>query len=77
MASKNFGWHKGWQALPNGRRRHISGLEFEHDDDLGWLTCDDTLDEFQAYQLAQGTALHDIQARLMRLVWECSEWRND
>ena len=75
MTSKSFGWHKSWQALQNGRRRHLSGLEFEHDEDLGWSTCEDTMDEFQAYEVARGVPLHDIQNRLMRLARECAEWR--
>jgi hypothetical protein len=77
MTCKNFGWHKSWQTLPNGRRRHISGLEFEYDEDLGWSTCDDTLEEFHAYEVAQGMPLHDIQSRLLRLVRECAEWRDE
>ena len=75
MTSKNFCWHKNWQTLPNARRRHISGLEFEYDDDLGWATCDDTLEEFQAYEAARGVPLHDIQNRMIRLARECAEWR--
>lgn len=77
MTSKNFGWHKNWLALPNGRRLHLSGLEFEYDAGLGWSTCDDTLAEFQAYEVARGVPLHDMQSRLLRLVRECAEWRDE
>lgn len=75
MTSKNFGWHKSWKTLPNGRRRHLSGLEFEYDDVLGWSTCDETLEEFQTYERARGVPLHDLQSRLLRLARECGEWR--
>ena len=28
MSGKHKNWQKGWTRLPNGRLRHISGVEF-------------------------------------------------
>lgn len=74
MTNKNFNWHKAWERLPSGRLRHISGLEFEHNDDLGWSTCDNTLAEFQRYEQARGVPLHDLVSRLQRLAREAADW---
>lgn len=76
MGNKNKNWHKAWASLPNGRRRHVSGLEFEFDDVLGWMTCDDTLSAFQAYTLARGVPLHDFEAHIRRLCKEAAMWRD-
>ena len=75
MTGKNFNWHKAWCRLQSGRLRHVSGVEFEFDDVLGWNTCDDTLAEFYKFEIARGVPLHDLVARLQRLAREASEWR--
>lgn len=74
MTNKHFGWHKAWQRTESGRLWHESGLQLEFDEVLGWHTCDETLDAFQAFEQARGVPLHDIQSRLMRLVREACEW---
>lgn len=68
-------WHLEWQTVGD-RRVHSSGLAFEYDEDLGWSTCDDTIDAFTAHERARGVPLHDIQSRLIRLAKECSMWRD-
>lgn len=76
MVSK-YQWHKAWTRLSDGRLRHESGLEFEHDDVLGWHTCKNTLDVFQTAELTRGVPLHDIVHRLMRLAKEAGMWSSD
>ena len=73
MTSKHYGWQAQWQRLPDGRLRHSSGLELEHDDILGWSTVDESLEAFHAAELERGVPLHDITARLQRLCREASE----
>lgn len=67
-------WHKEWRVVGE-RRCHSSGLEFEYDEALGWMTCDDSIDAFTAHESARGVPLHDLQNRLIRLAKECSMWR--
>ncbi|MGL4576347.1 MAG: hypothetical protein ACRCV9_16305 [Burkholderiaceae bacterium] len=74
MTSKNYNWHKAWERLPSGRLRHVSGLEFEFSDELGWSTCDDTLVEFQAFEQARGVPMHDLLERGLRLAREAHDW---
>ena len=74
MTGKHHNWHKAWSRTGSGRLRHISGLEFEHDAVLGWSTCDDTLAEYQAHELARGVPLHDLVERGRRLLREAQEW---
>lgn len=73
MTGKHYAWHKAWQALPDGRLRHTSGIEFtvERGD---WFTdirvTPDTLAAFQAHEAARGVPIHDMTARLMLLARE-------
>jgi hypothetical protein len=70
-------WPKGWTRLPNGRLRHISGVEFTVEPGEGFTdinAADDTLAEFQAYELARGVPVHDLAQRLMRLAREAGDW---
>lgn len=76
MTNNNFGWHKSWQRLPSGRLRHVSGLEFEFDDALGVVTCDDTLAEFSKYEAARGVPLFQHAERIMRLTNEAARWHD-
>lgn len=76
MTNKHYNWHKHWHQV-GGRRVHDSGLAFEYDDVLGWCTCDDTIEAWQAFEQARGVPLHDLDARARRLARECAEWRND
>lgn len=77
MSGKHKNWHKGWTRLPNGRLRHISGVEFTVEPGEGFNdinAADDTLAEFQAYELARGVPVHDLAQRLMRLAREAGDW---
>jgi len=68
---------KAWTRLPSGRLRHICGLEFELVEGDGYTdveTCDDTLAEFQKYELARGVPVHDLAERLQRLCREAAYW---
>jgi hypothetical protein len=77
MSGKHKNWHKGWTRLPNGRLRHISGVEFTVEPGEGFIDIDaapDTLAEYQRYELARGVPAHDLAQRLMRLAREAGEW---
>lgn len=77
MSGKHKNWHKGWTRLSSGRLRHISGVEFTVESGEGFTdinAADDTLAEFQAYELARGVPVHDLAQRLMRLAREAGEW---
>jgi hypothetical protein len=73
MTGKNYNWHKAW-SHKGDRLVHMSGVAFKYSDALGWRMCDDTLTEFQNYELGRGVPLHDLAARLMRLTKEADEW---
>jgi hypothetical protein len=53
---------------------HDSGLAVEYDEDLGWSATDDTTEAWCAFEQARGVPLHDLQARLGRLLREAAEW---
>ena len=77
MSGKHRNWHRAWSRLPNGRLRHISGAEFipvRWDGYTDIKVAPETLNEFQAHELARGVPLHDIAQRLMRLAREAGEW---
>lgn len=77
MSGKHKNWHKGWSRLSNGRLRHISGVEFTVERGNGFTdinAAEDTLAEFQHYELARGVPVHDLAQRLMRLAREAGEW---
>ena len=77
MTGKHYAWHKAWQRLPNGRLRHISGAEFTVERGEGFTdikAAPETLDQYQAHELARGVPLHDLAQRLMRLAREANEW---
>lgn len=74
---KHKNWHRAWSRLPNGLLRHISGVEIEITDGDGCtdsVVAQDSLDEFQRYELARGVPLHDLTQRLQRLCREALEW---
>ena len=77
MTNKNFNWHKAWRLLPNGRLRHVSGLEFTVERGDGYTdinAADDTLQEYQRYELHRGVAPHQFIERLQRLNKEAALW---
>lgn len=73
MPSKRYKWQAQWQRLPNGNLKHSSGLIVEYDEVLGWQTEDASLAIFQASEKARGVPLHDLAARLQRLLREAAE----
>ncbi len=77
MTGKHLNWHRAWSRLPNGRLRHISGAEFILERGEGYTdirAAPETLDEFQAYELARGVPAHDLARRLIRLGREAGDW---
>lgn len=76
MTGKHHNWHKAWRK-DGARLVHDSGLAVEYDEELGWCSTDDTSEAWSAFELARGVPLHDLQARMQRLLREASEWRAD
>ena len=77
MPGKHKNWHRAWSRLPNGRLRHISGAEFiltRGDAFTDVKAAPETLDEYQAFELARGVPPHDLAQRLMRLGREAADW---
>ena len=77
MGGRHKNWHRAWSRLPNGRLRHISGAEFILTPGDGFTDVNvapETLDEYQAFELARGVPLHDLVQRLQRLAREANEW---
>lgn len=77
MGGKHKNWHRAWTRLPSGRLRHISGAEFVVAHGEGFTDVNaapETLEEYQAYELARGVPVHDLAQRLMRLAKEAGEW---
>lgn len=73
MTGRRYAWHKAWQRLPDGRLRHVSGVEFTVERGDGFTdirVTPDTLAAFQAHEAARGVPIHDMTARLMRLARE-------
>ena len=73
MTGKHRNWHKAWRR-EGARLVHESGLAVEFDDDLGWFSTDDTTEAWSTWEMARGVPLHDLQARLQRLIREAAEW---
>lgn len=73
MTNKKFNWHKHWHKAGE-RRVHDSGLAFEYSEALGWNTCENTMEAWQAFEMARGVPFHDLLARCQRLARECAEW---
>lgn len=77
MTGKHHNWHRAWSRLPNGRLRHVSGAEFVLIPGEGFTdvkAAPETLEAYQAHELARGVPLHDLAKRLMRLAREAHEW---
>lgn len=78
MTSKNFNWHKNWHR-EGARLIHISGLAFEVTKGDGYtdiIATGDTLEAWQAFELARGVPLHDLAERAKRLNREAAEWHS-
>jgi hypothetical protein len=75
MSSKHYNWHRAWMR-DGDRLVHESGLAVEHDDEFGWSATDDTTEVWSRFELARGVPLHDLQARLGRLLREAAQWHD-
>lgn len=77
MTGKHRNWHKAWRRS-GGQLLHDSGLRLdvtEADDGATDIVTDDaSLQAWQAFEAARGVPLHDLQARLGRLLREAAEW---
>lgn len=73
MTGKHYNWHKAWRR-DGARLVHDSGLAVEYDEELGWMTDDDTTEAWAAWEQARGVPLHDLAARMQRLCREAAEW---
>lgn len=73
MSGKHKDWHKAWRR-DGVRLVHDSGLAVECDELLGWSTTEDTTEAWSAWEMARGVPLHDLQARMQRLIKEAIEW---
>lgn len=76
MTGKHFNWHKSWHR-EGARLIHSSGLAFEIIKGDGYtdiVAVNDTLEAWQAFELARGVPLHDLVERAKRLNREAAEW---
>lgn len=79
MTGKHYNWHKAW-TRKGSRVAHISGAEFIVSRGNGFTDIDvapETLEEYQAHEIARGVPLHDLQQRLMRLAREAAEFNSN
>lgn len=79
MTGKHHNWHRAWHRTEAGHLHHDSGLlvlvgEPDEDGGLDLVTDDASLQAWQAFEQARGVPLHDLQARLQRLLREAAEW---
>lgn len=79
MTGKHHNWHKAWTRTQAGHLHHTSGLlvlvgEQEEDGGVDLVTDDESLAAWQAFEQQRGVPLHDLQARLGRLLREAAEW---
>lgn len=78
MTGRNYHWHRAWTRLPDGRLQHESGAIFAVSRGDGYTDAQaapETLEAFQAFELARGVPLHDLVSRLQRLAREAEAWR--
>jgi len=75
VTGKHRNWHKAWRR-DGARLVHDSGLAVEYDNQLGWTTIGATTEAWSAWELARGVPMHDLHARLKRLLSEASKWRD-
>lgn len=80
MTSKHYGWHKSWRREAPDVLVHDSGLRVHvqeaEDGALDVETEDASLQAYQQAEMARGVPLHDLQARLQRLLREAAEWHD-
>lgn len=78
MTGKHYQWHKAWRREASGDLLHDSGLRVlvqpADDDAVDLVTDDASLVIFQARETSRGVPIHDLAARLQRLLREAAEW---
>ena len=77
MTGKHRNWHKAWSREASGHLVHSSGLRVlvSHDEGGTDLVTDDaSMEAWQAFEQARGVPLHDLVARVQRLLKEATEW---
>lgn len=77
VTGKHYRWHTAWRRDADGRLAHTSGLRVltaRSDGFTDYEVDPATLEVFQAAERARGVPLHDILARLKRLIKEAQEW---
>lgn len=75
MAGKRKNWHRDWLRLQNGRLRHVSGAEIIVGDGCATtIAAPETIGRCHAHELARGVPLHNLAARVQRLIREGAEW---
>lgn len=72
MTGKHYNCHNAWRRDGAGLLVHESGLRVRleelDDGSLDAVTDDASTEAWSAFELARGVPLHDLQARLLRLV---------
>lgn len=78
MTGKHHNWHKAWQRQADGSLLHDTGLRLlvrPADGGATDLEADgESLLLFQVREQARGVPMHDLQARLQRLLQEGARW---
>lgn len=77
MTGKHYQWHMAWRREPSGHLLHDSGLRVLVTRGPGYTDLQaspDTLEAWQAFEAARGVPLHDMLARLQRLIREAEQW---
>jgi len=76
MTGKRYNWHKAWR-WQDQRLVHDSGIQFIATRCDGYTDINaapDTLEAFQAFEMARGVPLHDLAARLQRITKEAAKF---
>lgn len=77
MTGKHHNWHKAWRRESSGHLLHDSGLRVLVKPGHGFTdlkASPETLEAYQAFEAARGVPLHDMLARLKRLLKEAEAW---
>lgn len=78
MTGKHRNWHQAWRRDDAGHLVHGTGLRLlvqpAEDGAVDLIAEGESLLMFQAREQARGVPLHDLQARLQRLLREGAEW---
>lgn len=79
MVGKHKDWHKAW-SRDGSYLVHTSGLRVEVIEGDGFTdleTDDASMAIFQAQETSRGVPIHDLSARLQRLLAEAETWHRN